>query len=140
MPGPANQYREYLEGYGGLDTDTIAATLDRRDDVRSWTALGFSNAIRLDGDAVPAVFGFNRVSAVDVTLVEGKLPAAENEVALGTRTRGRARPRGGRQGHRGRFRGCVLARARQGHRVDADRATRARVMDAAVSAILELGY
>jgi hypothetical protein len=35
---------------------------------------------------VPALIGFDKVSAVDVTVVRGRLPAAADEVALGART------------------------------------------------------
>ena len=73
-------------GYGGLDIHKVAATLDHRDGVRSWTALGFSSSILLDHEAVPALIGFDKVSAVDVTIVRGTLPAAADEVALGART------------------------------------------------------
>ena len=73
-------------GYGGLDIHKVAATLDRRDDVRSWTALGFSSSILLDHDAVPALIGFDKGSALDVTVVRGRLPTAAGEVALGART------------------------------------------------------
>jgi putative ABC transport system permease protein len=73
-------------GYGGMNTRAIAASLDHRDDVRSWSALGFANSVTLDGDAVPSVFSFDRVSTIDVAVVEGHLPTAADEVALGART------------------------------------------------------
>ena len=73
-------------GYGGLDIHKVAASLDHRRDVRSWNTLGFSNSIILDHDAVPALIGFDKGSALDVTTIRGRLPAAADEVALGART------------------------------------------------------
>jgi hypothetical protein len=73
-------------GYGGFDIQKVAATLDHRADVRSWSALGFSSSIIVDHDPVPALIGYDKASDVDVTIVRGKLPAAADEVALGTRT------------------------------------------------------
>jgi hypothetical protein len=73
-------------GYGGMKTPAIKAALDRHPDVRSWTALGFANSVTLDGDAVPTVFSFDRVSTVAVAVVSGHLPRADHELALGART------------------------------------------------------
>jgi hypothetical protein len=73
-------------GYGGFDSHKVAATLDHRKDVRKWTELGFSSAILLDRDAVPALFGLGKPAAIDLTIVRGRLPIAADEVAVGTRT------------------------------------------------------
>ena len=73
-------------GYGGVNLDAVRHTLDRRDDVERWTALGFSNSITLDNAPVPTVFGFDHSSTVDVPVVKGHLPAARDEIALGART------------------------------------------------------
>jgi hypothetical protein len=70
-----------LEGRRG-----VVETLDRRDDVESWTALGFTNAIAVEGTPVLAVIGLERTSTVDLPLVEGRLPRAADEVALGSLT------------------------------------------------------
>jgi hypothetical protein len=75
-------------GYSEPDLDAAAITAavgGRRDVVRT-TVLGFSNAIKLDGEAIPAVFSFDRESRVDITMVEGRLPTAADEVAVGART------------------------------------------------------
>ena len=73
-------------GYGGMDAHAIATALDHHDDVRTWSALGFANSVTLNGDAVPTVFSFDRVSKVDVAVVAGRLPTAADEIALGART------------------------------------------------------
>ena len=73
-------------GYGGFDIHKVAATLDDRAGVRSWSALGFSSSIIVDHHPVPALIGYDKASDVDTTIVRGKLPAAADEVALGTRT------------------------------------------------------
>jgi hypothetical protein len=73
-------------GYGGFDIHKVAATLDHRHDVLSWTALGFSSSVIVDHEAVPALIGFDKSSTVDVTIVRGRLPATAGEVALGART------------------------------------------------------
>jgi hypothetical protein len=73
-------------GYGGMNTHAIKASLDRSGDVRTWTALAFSNSITLDGAAVPTVFSFDRASTVDIAVVDGRLPTARDELALGART------------------------------------------------------
>lgn len=73
-------------GYGGMKTSAIEATLDHRNDVRSWTELGFSNSVTLDGDAVPTLFSFDRVTTADIAVVDGHLPTADHELALGART------------------------------------------------------
>ena len=73
-------------GFGGLDVHTVAATLDHRDDVQSWTVLGFSSAILVDRDAVPTLYAVDKHAALDITIVRGRLPEARDEVALGTRT------------------------------------------------------
>ncbi len=73
-------------GFGGFDIHRVGGTLDHRDDVRSWTALGFSSAIMVDHDAVPALYAVDKHAPLDLTVVRGRLPVARDEVALGTRT------------------------------------------------------
>ncbi len=72
-------------GYGGFDIHKVGATLDHRRDVRSWTALGFSSAILVDHQAVPALYTVDQRS-LDVPVIRGRLPVAADEVALGSRT------------------------------------------------------
>jgi hypothetical protein len=73
-------------GYGGISLHAVRHTLHERDDVARWTALGFSNSIKVDRDAIPAVFGFDQSSSIDVPVVSGRLPTARDEIALGART------------------------------------------------------
>lgn len=73
-------------GFGGFDIHKVGATLDHRSDVRSWTALGFSSAILVDHEAVPALYTVDKRSTLDVPIIRGRLPIAADEVALGSRT------------------------------------------------------
>ncbi|MGH9116509.1 MAG: ABC transporter permease [Acidimicrobiales bacterium] len=73
-------------GYGDLDTDAVDATLGPRDDVDGWSLLGFTNEVTIDGAPVLAVIGFDELSALDINVVEGRLPAGTAQVALGSRT------------------------------------------------------
>ena len=70
-----------LEGEG-----SVAESLDGRDDVESWTALGFTNAIAVEGKPVLSVIGLERSSTIDLPVVDGRLPTAADEVALGSLT------------------------------------------------------
>jgi hypothetical protein len=73
-------------GYGPTDVAAARTVLDRRDDVASWTALGFTNQVTIDSDPVLAVMGLERTTTVDLPVVEGRLPTEADEVALGSRT------------------------------------------------------
>lgn len=73
-------------GWGGADLATVGATLDDRDDVEGWTGLGFTDAVTLGGEPVFAMVTLDRRSPVGVTVIEGRLPAAAGEVAIGSRT------------------------------------------------------
>jgi putative ABC transport system permease protein len=72
-------------GHGGVDLDAARATLDARDDVAGWTALGVTNAV-VDGHPVLSLVAFDEASDVDVTLTSGRLPAGPHQVALAART------------------------------------------------------
>ena len=73
-------------GYGGVSPDEVEATLDDDPDVEGWTGLGLSNSVTLDGTSLVSVLGFDRTSSVSLPVVDGRLPAADGEVALGART------------------------------------------------------
>ena len=96
-------------GFGGFDLHKVAATLDHRRDVRSWAALGFSSAIIVDRDAVPALISSTGYRPARRHTRPGRAPtAADDEIAPAHRSR---RPcRVGRQGHGLGIRGCVTAR------------------------------
>jgi putative ABC transport system permease protein len=72
-------------GYGGIDRQTAANTLRTNKDVESWTELALTR-LTLDGAPTTAVIGLDRVSKVDPTMIEGRPPLRDNEVALGART------------------------------------------------------
>jgi FtsX-like permease family len=76
-------------GYGDLDLDAATAKLDGDDDVESFAVLGFLNEISIDDEPVLSVIGLERHSSIDLTLVDGRLPTAADEVALGTSTAAR---------------------------------------------------
>ena len=73
-------------GYGSTDIASVDGSLDARADVASWTVLGFTSLVAIDGEPVMSVVGFDRSSTVDLPLVDGRLPSAADEVALGART------------------------------------------------------
>lgn len=73
-------------GYGDLDLAAVEETLDGRDDVASWTALGLPSDITVDGHPVQAVVGLEERDGVDFAVVDGRLPRAGDEVALGALT------------------------------------------------------
>jgi len=73
-------------GYGDLDVDALDATLGSRDDVDSWSLLGFTNEVTINNAPVLSVVGFDELSALEIKVVDGHLPAGDAQVALGSRT------------------------------------------------------
>jgi predicted lysophospholipase L1 biosynthesis ABC-type transport system permease subunit len=73
-------------GYGPIDVEQVTRDLTGRDDVASWTALGFTQDVTIDDDPVLSMVGLDRSSTVDLPVVAGRLPTAAGEVALGSRT------------------------------------------------------
>ncbi|MGH9245159.1 MAG: ABC transporter permease [Acidimicrobiales bacterium] len=73
-------------GYGPFDLDAVEETLDRHDDVASWTGLGFTNAVSLDGELLLSMIQHEPASTADLAVVEGELPVGDDQVALGSRT------------------------------------------------------
>jgi FtsX-like permease family len=73
-------------GYGDLDLEAVERALDGRDDVESWTVLGLTNIVSVDGEPVLSVIGRDERAGVDFSMVEGRLPRQAGEVALGSRT------------------------------------------------------
>ncbi|MGH9182850.1 MAG: hypothetical protein ACRDZ9_03370 [Acidimicrobiales bacterium] len=69
-----------------MDLDAVESTLGGRDDVESWTGLGFLNGITVEGEPVVSVVGLDERANVDFAVVEGRLPRDDDEVALGSRT------------------------------------------------------
>ncbi len=51
-----------------------------------WTALGLLSDVTIDDRPVQAVLGWEEREGVDFTVVEGRLPRAGDEVALGAGT------------------------------------------------------
>ena len=76
-------------GYGPVLVEgegSVAESLEGRDDVASWTVLGFTNDVAVEGKPVVSVIGLERSSTVDLPLVDGRLPTSADEVALGSLT------------------------------------------------------
>jgi len=73
-------------GYGDLDVDEASRALDDDPDVEAWTALGFVNGTTLDGEPTMGVVALDRTSDVEFPVLEGALPRADDEVALGSST------------------------------------------------------
>lgn len=70
-------------GYGGVDLDSMAEVLDDDPAVVSWTALGFRTGVSLNGRPVAAIVGYDQAGDVDLTMIDGRLPVADDEVAIG---------------------------------------------------------
>jgi hypothetical protein len=73
-------------GYGDLDLEAASETLDGNQDVESFTILGFVNEVTINGEAAMAVVALDRQSDIEFTLLDGRLPTAAGEVALGAKT------------------------------------------------------
>jgi len=73
-------------GYGGLEVDRLDQELGNDPNVAGWSVLGFVNEIALDGEPLMTIVGFDAVSDVDLSLLEGEMPRRRDEVALGTDT------------------------------------------------------
>ena len=73
-------------GYGGLDGGAVQASMDKRDDVDHWTALAFTNSVAVDGEPVLSMMVAGGTSNAGFAVVDGRLPANDDEVALGERT------------------------------------------------------
>ncbi len=73
-------------GYGDLDLEATVAALDGNPDVEDYAVLGFVNELSLGDDPVLSVLGLDRHSDLDLTVLDGRLPSAADEVALGPKT------------------------------------------------------
>lgn len=72
-------------GYSSAtDVETVGRRFDDVGEITSWAGLGFWQSIVIDGVAVPTIVGFGAPSELDLTLTEGRLPAAADEIAIGT--------------------------------------------------------
>ena len=73
-------------GYGGTtDQAAIATTLDRPE-VQRWGLASVSNALSINGQTLPTVAGRSGFDAMRLPVVEGELPVADDEIALGAKT------------------------------------------------------
>ncbi len=70
-------------GYGDLDLGAARKALDDDPDVEAWTALGFVNGTTVDGESTLGVVALDRTSDVEFPVLEGALPRASDEVAIG---------------------------------------------------------
>jgi hypothetical protein len=73
-------------GYGDLDIDAAHQLLDDDPDVEDWTYLGFINQISLDGEPMAAVIDSGVGKRATITVLDGELPDAADEVAVGSAT------------------------------------------------------
>jgi hypothetical protein len=73
-------------GYGDLDLEAAVAALNGNPDVEDYAVLGFVNELSLGDEPVLSVLGLDRRSDLDLTVLDGRLPAAADEVALGPKT------------------------------------------------------
>ena len=73
-------------GYGGVDVEKVEQTLAEHDDVERWTGLGVTNSVTLNGKPVVSMLGFEETSTVDLSVIDGRLPTGDAEVAIGART------------------------------------------------------
>ncbi|MBW3548640.1 MAG: FtsX-like permease family protein [Actinobacteria bacterium] len=73
-------------GYGGTtDPEAIAATLDRPE-VARWGLASVWSSLTINGETMPSVAGRTGFDAMRLPVVEGKLPVASDEIALGALT------------------------------------------------------
>ncbi len=73
-------------GYGDLELERAHTALDGNPDVASWTALGYTNGLSLDGQPMMTVMALDAVSDLDLSVLDGALPEAGDEVAIGSAT------------------------------------------------------
>jgi hypothetical protein len=73
-------------GYGPIELTAVERSLNRRDDVERWSALAFTNDVAVNNEPVVSMIGLGRGADLDFALAEGRLPDAEDEVALGVKT------------------------------------------------------
>jgi hypothetical protein len=78
-------------GYGGTtDPEAIAATLDRPE-VANWGLASVSSSLTINDETMPYVAGRTGFDAIRLPVVDGELPIASDEIALGARTAERLR-------------------------------------------------
>jgi FtsX-like permease family len=75
-------------GYGLSDRAAITETLDRPE-VQRWAVAGVSGGFAIDGLATPTVSDRRAFMDLALPLVRGRMPAGDDEIALGARTAGR---------------------------------------------------
>lgn len=73
-------------GYGGTtDRAAIEATLDRPE-VARWGLAALAGGLAINGETIPVVAARPGFEAMRLPVVEGELPVAGDEIALGTKT------------------------------------------------------
>ncbi len=73
-------------GYGDLDVDSAGHAFGADPAVDSWTVLGFTNEPSLNGEPMTTLVSFERTSDLDLTVLDGRLPTEDDEVAVGEST------------------------------------------------------
>lgn len=72
-------------GYGGADKAAVASTLDHPD-VEAWGLAALDSGSTIDGEPVPFVAALAGFESIPLPVIEGALPDADGEIALGALT------------------------------------------------------
>ncbi len=72
-------------GYGGVDASAVTATLDRPE-VQSWGIAAIDGSASIGDVTLPVVADVEGFEQLGVTTIDGSLPHADDEVALGARS------------------------------------------------------
>ena len=74
-------------GYGEADLAAVADSLDGNPDVEAWGVASVTRAPAVEGESLPAIAARPSFDAMAATpVVDGRLPASDDEVALGSDT------------------------------------------------------
>jgi hypothetical protein len=74
-------------GYGEADLAAVADSLDGNPDVEAWGVASVTPGFAVDGESLPVIASRPSFDALAATpVVDGRLPAADDEVALGSDT------------------------------------------------------
>ena len=71
-------------GYGGAVPEAIGPSLDRPEVVR-WGLAGLGS-VTIDGETIPGVAARERFGSMPLPVIDGRLPAAADEIAVGAQT------------------------------------------------------
>ena len=72
-------------GYGGVDRETVSASLDRSE-VESWGVAGVAGDFAIDGQAVAGISDRGDFLTMPLPVIDGALPSGASEIAIGAST------------------------------------------------------